>query len=220
MTTKNSPTQKKDFFAGLYVLLDDDSRWPRDPVEQCQAACAGGARIVQLRAKNASDSQQLEWAKSIRMQTQKTNTLFFVNDRFDIACLAKADGVHLGQEDLSPARLPRAVRETLYIGRSTHDLAQAERAVQEGVDYIAFGPVFGTKSKASPYAAQGVQALQKIVSRVAPLPVVAIGGITLDHATEVLQAGAKSLAIISAIAGAENPEQIATQFCALFSKKA
>lgn len=216
--TKCRPTQKNDIFSGLYVLLDDDPRWPLDPVAQCRAACAGGARIVQLRAKHASDQKQLEWAQAIRIGTRQTNTLFFVNDRFDIALLAGADGVHLGQEDLAPERLPREVRKKLYVGRSTHDLAQAERALHEGVDYIAFGPIFGTQSKVSSYAAQGTRALQEIVARVAPLPVVAIGGITLDNAAEVLQAGAKSLAVISAIANASDPQNAATQFCDLFEK--
>ncbi len=214
---QKSPTEKSRI-AGLYVLLDDDPRWPLDPVEQCEAACAGGAAIVQLRAKHASDTEQLAWARAIRTCTQRTNTLFFVNDRFDLALLAHADGVHLGQEDLAPAQIPQAARAKLFVGRSTHDRAQAEQALREAVDCIAFGPVFGTTSKESPYAAQGLERLAEIAALVAPIPLVAIGGITLDNTPDVLRAGASSVAVLSAIAAAKNPQRAATQFCELFSR--
>lgn len=208
----------KPRIAGLYVLLDDDPRWPMDPVAQCEAACAGGAPIVQLRAKHASDAKQLDWARAIRTRTRQTNTLFFVNDRFDLALLAAADGVHLGQEDLPPEKLPREARSKLLVGRSTHDATQAARAIQENADYIAFGPIFGTASKVSEYAPQGLERLAEIVRLVTPIPVVAIGGITLDNAAPLLQAGAKSIAVISAITGAREPQRAAKQFSALFSR--
>lgn len=212
-----TPHAVQSRIAGLYVLLDDDPRWPLDPVAQCEAACAGGARIVQLRAKHASDETQLEWARAIRACTRRTDTLFFVNDRFDLALLTEADGVHLGQEDFPPTQLPCEARAKLLVGRSTHDMAQAERAVQEAVDYIAFGPIFGTTSKESVYAAQGLVRLAAIVGRVTPIPVVAIGGITLDNAPQVLRAGASAISVIAAIAGAPQPQLAAKQFSALFS---
>ena len=117
--------------AGLHVLADDDPRWPRDPVAQAEAACAGGAAVVQLRCKRATDGEALRLAGAVRARTRAAGVLFVVNDRFDLALAAEADGVHLGQEDLPPARLPAAARERLLVGRSTHTLAQARAAARE-----------------------------------------------------------------------------------------
>lgn len=191
--------------AGLHVLADDDPRWPRDPVAQARAACAGGAAVIQLRAKHATDRRILAWGEAIRALTTAAGCLFFVNDRFDLALAAGADGVHLGQEDLPPARLPHAARARLRIGRSSHSPAEAERALAEGADYVAFGPLFGTTSKESPHAAQGLDALADVARRVAPLPVVAIGGIDVERAPDVARAGARAIAVISAVAGAADP---------------
>jgi thiamine-phosphate diphosphorylase len=191
--------------AGLHVLADDDPRWGRDPVDQARAACAGGAAVVQLRAKRATDREALAWGQAIRAETLRAGALFVVNDRFDLALLLDADGVHLGQEDLPPARLPEAARRRLLVGRSTHTLREAERAADEPVDYVAFGPLFGTASKTTPWGARGPDALRSVVERVAPLPVVAIGGIGADNAARALAAGARGVAVISAVAAAPDP---------------
>ena len=190
---------------GLYVLCDDDPRWPHDPVEQARAALAGGARIVQLRAKHATDRQALAWAATIRALATARAALFFVNDRFDLALAAGADGVHLGQHDLPPARVPQSARAQLLLGRSTHTLEQARVACEEPVDYIAFGPLFGTTSKNSGYTARGLDALAEVVRIVAPHPVVAIGGIDAARAADVVRAGAAAVCVISAVAGANDP---------------
>ena len=100
-------------FDGLHVLADDDPRWPIGPLEQARAACDGGARVVQLRAKHASDTQTLEWARAVRELTRAHDVRFVLNDRFDLALAAGADGVHLGQNDLPPRALPRDARERL-----------------------------------------------------------------------------------------------------------
>ncbi len=191
--------------AGLFVLADDDPRWPHDPVAQARAACAGSAAVVQLRTKHATDRIALAWAREIRALTREAGVGFFVNDRFDLALLAEADGVHLGQEDLAPDRLPPEARSRLLVGRSTHDEAQLDRAATEPVDYVAFGPVFGTASKDSPYTPRGLEALGKAAAHVAPKPLVAIGGIGEAEAGAVATAGAAGFAVISAVAGATDP---------------
>ncbi|MBW2241054.1 MAG: thiamine phosphate synthase [Deltaproteobacteria bacterium] len=191
--------------AGLFVLADDDPRWSHDPVAQARAACAGGAAVVQLRTKHATDRVALAWAREIRELTREAGVGFFVNDRFDLALLAEADGVHLGQEDLAPEQLPAEARARLQVGRSTHDEAQLIRAMTEPVDYVAFGPVFGTRSKESPYTPRGLEALSKAAARVAPKPLVAIGGIGEAEAGAVEAAGAAGFAVISAVAGAADP---------------
>ena len=192
-------------FAGLHVLVDDDPRWRLAPPALARAACAGGAEVIQLRAKFASDRECLAWAREIRDLTRACGARFVLNDRFDLALAAGADGVHLGQDDLPPASIPPALRARLAIGRSTHDLAQARTACDEPVDYIAFGPIFGTHSKRSEYAARGLGLLAEVVRAVAPRPLVAIGGITAENAGDVIAAGAAGLAVISAVAGAADP---------------
>jgi thiamine-phosphate pyrophosphorylase len=191
------------------MLADDDRRWKCDPVEQARAAGAGGATAIQLRAKHATDREALAWSAEIRALSHACGALFFVNDRFDLALAADADGVHLGQEDLPPERVPREVRRRLLIGRSTHTLEQARAAREEPVDYVAFGPVFGTRSKPSPYAARGLLLLADVVRLVAPRPVIAIGGIDASNAREITRAGAAGAAVISAVAAADDPEQAA-----------
>jgi thiamine-phosphate pyrophosphorylase len=190
---------------GLHVLADDDGRWKPGPVEQAEAACRGGAAVVQLRAKRATDRTALAWAQAIREITRAHGALFVVNDRFDLALAAAADGVHLGQDDLPPARVPAAARARLLLGLSTHTLEQACAARAEPVDYVAFGPVFGTASKDSPYDARGLARLAEAASLVAPRPLVAIGGIDAARCPDLLRAGAAGAAVISAVAGADDP---------------
>ena len=194
---------------GLYFVADDDPRWRCDPVSQARAALAGGARMVQLRAKHSRDAQALAWAEAIGAACRAHGALFFVNDRFDLALAAGADGVHLGQDDLPPARLPAPARAQLLVGRSTHTLEQARAARDEGVDYVAFGPVFGTASKDSPYPARGLAALAEAARQVAPRPLVAIGGIDAARAAAALRAGAAAVCAISAVAGADDMEAAA-----------
>ena len=190
---------------GLMVLADDASHWKIDPVEQARAACEGGAGVVQLRAKRAPDSLALEWAEAIRAITRKFDVAFFVNDRFDLALAADADGVHLGQGDIPPSRIPVPARSRLLIGRSTHSLEQAREACEDLVDYIAFGPIFATGSKDSPYDPRGIEQLAEVVCAVQPKPVIAIGGIDLGNVARVTEAGAAGVAVISAIAEAADP---------------
>ena len=190
---------------GLHVLADDDPRWSLSPPDQARAACLGGARVVQLRAKHATDRQCLVWGEEIREVTRSAGVLFVVNDRFDLALAVEADGVHLGQGDLPPDRLPEAARRRLIVGRSNHTPAQLEETARGPVDYLAFGPLFGTTSKAHDYDARGIAALEAVVRAAGPRPVVAIGGIGAEEAGAVRRAGAAGFAVISAVAGSEDP---------------
>lgn len=193
--------------AGLHVLADDDPRWTRSPLEIAEAACRGGAQVVQLRVKHLGDRDALAQAHAIRKCTRAAGLRFVVNDRFDLALLTEADGVHLGQEDLPPASLPAAARKALQIGRSTHDEAQWRRACEEPVDYIAFGPVYGTASKQSEYDARGLDAVRAAARAAAPRPLVVIGGIDLARTAELVRAGAAGIAVISAVAAAPDMVQ-------------
>ncbi|MEM9175295.1 MAG: thiamine phosphate synthase [Myxococcota bacterium] len=204
-------------YRGLHVLADDDPRWPADPVEQARQACAGGAAVVQLRAKHATDRQALAWARAIREETRAAGVRFVVNDRFDLALLAEADAVHFGQDDLPPDALPEDVRARLAIGRSTHTPEQLRATRDEDVDYVAFGPVFGTTSKDSAYDARGLEALREAVALAAPRPLVAIGGITAERVGALRSAGVGGFAVISVVAGASEPVAAARDLVTRFA---
>lgn len=201
---------------GLIALADDGPHWRLDPVEQARCACRGGASSIQLRAKRATDRVALQWAEEIRALTRERGVSFFVNDRFDLALAAQADGVHLGQDDLPPRRVPLRLRARLQIGRSTHSIDQVRRAREEPIDYLAFGPIFATGSKDSADAPRGMDQLAIAVNAARPLPVVAIGGISRENAAGVVRAGAAGIAVISAIASADEPVAAARELSQIF----
>lgn len=204
-------------YAGLHVLADDDERWPHDPVSQARLACEGGAQVIQLRVKSATDSRALEWASAIRQLTWECGAAFVVNDRFDLALACQADAVHLGQTDLPPDRVPPDARKRLAVGFSTHTPEQAEASRELPLDYVAFGPVFGTTSKTSDYGLRGLVALERVAAIVAPRPLVAIGGIDRENLAAVIQAGAAGAAVISAVASASDPVAATRELVSQFS---
>ena len=159
---------------------------------------------MQLRLKYTADGAALALARWAAERAHAAGALLVVNDRFDLADLAGADGVHLGQRDLPPERIPDELRARLLIGLSTHTLAQVRESRARPVDYIGFGPVFGTKSVESAWESRGTAMLAKAV-HLAERPVVASGGIDLANAAEVKRAGAAAAAVISAIADAPDP---------------
>ena len=158
------------------------------------ACLKGGARVLQLRVKNGSSAQFLELAERLVDSARQFDAAVIVNDRADIARMARASGVHVGQDDLGP----EAVREVLgagVIGCSTHEPAQADAALQSVADYVAVGPIFETTTKATGYTARGLDLLKHTSGR--GKPVIAIGGITLERAPQVIEAGASSVAVIT-----------------------
>ena len=176
---------------------------------------------LQLRAKSASARAIEAGARRLLPLCRAARVPFCVNDRLDVALAVGADVVHLGQDDLPLADAQRvrasAGRPDLTIGFSTHNLAQARAAAAAGADYIGFGPVFGTRSKANPDPTVGLEALAEVCRAVA-VPVVAIGGITLDAVPEVVRAGACAAAIISAVATAPDPTAAGHAVAAAFAR--
>jgi thiamine-phosphate pyrophosphorylase len=169
---------------------------------------AGGATFLQFRAKQLSGAAFLDLATAIASATRDAHALLIVNDRADIAALAGADGVHVGQHDLAPAAVRRIIAPPALVGLSTHTLEQVDRAIAEPVDYIAVGPVFGTTTKDTGYAPISLDTVRAAANRAraAGLPLVAIGGITLDRAAAVIAAGASSVAVIGDLFATRNPE--------------
>ena len=186
----------------LYTVLDPEQVGGRDAAAVLQDLLAGGAQWLQLRVKALAPRDFLELARRARTETRRRGCKLIVNDRVDIALACDADGVHLGQEDL-PLAAGRKLVGSKIIGISTHDLDQAREAEQNGADYIGFGPMFGTATKDTGYAARGVAMLRQIRAGV-NLPIVAIGGINEQNVRQVWQAGAESAAIISDILRAED----------------
>lgn len=170
---------------------------------QVEEFAAGGALFVQLREKDAAPNQFYESAVEAVAAARALGVKIIVNDRVDIALAARADGVHLGQDDLPIAEARRILGENAIIGFSTHNLAQAVAAIGLPLDYIAVGPVFATDTKANPEAVVGLENLKLIRRAIerAPsrLPLVAIGGIKKENARRVIEAGADSVAVIGAL---------------------
>jgi thiamine-phosphate pyrophosphorylase len=179
----------------LYAIVDAEAA--ERPLELTFQALNAGCAMVQLRAKQLDDVAFLRIATRVRSACAHAKVPFVVNDRADIASLVRADGLHLGQDDLSVDDARRVVGD-MPIGVSTHDLEQAVRAEAEGADLIAFGPIFETKTKQNPDPVVGLRTLEKVCQTVSR-PVVAIGGITPQNAVEALHAGARYIAVISAL---------------------
>ena len=187
----------------LYAIVDPLDTG-RDPVALAAAFFAGGARVVQLRLKSATSRELLATALRIVPLARAAGALFLVNDRPDVAHVAGADGVHLGQDDVPVAAARRVLGPDAIVGVSTHDLDEARRADAAGADYLGVGPVYATSSKASPLAPRGL-ALVRAVRAAVRRPLVAIGGITVDTAPAVRAAGADAVAMIAALARAPDP---------------
>ena len=194
----------------LYVILD--AALAATPVpELADQLYSSGVRLFQYRNKNAPAREVLQTAKEIAERVVSRDAKFFVNDRPDIAALAGASGVHLGQEDLSPEDGRAVLGLNRLLGISTHNRAQFEAAIATSADYVAIGPIFETESKVNPDPVVGT-ALLKELRPLTEKPIVAIGGITLERAGEVIQAGADSAAVISDILRANDPVVRASQF--------
>jgi thiamine-phosphate pyrophosphorylase len=186
------------------------------PAKKAIAALArAGCRWVQLRAKELSSRAFYDWAIEAVGAARSAGIAVLVNDRADIALLSAASGVHLGQEDLSPAAARRLLGRRALIGLSTHSVDEARQAEQEPVDYVAIGPVFETRSKASPFPPLGIEGVGR-VRQVVKKPLVAIGGITRDNGRAVLEAGADSLAVLSALFAGPDLELTARELLACY----
>ncbi|MFO0938772.1 MAG: thiamine phosphate synthase [Gemmataceae bacterium] len=190
--------------AKLYILLTGS---------QCQAsldwtireAAQGGASVFQLREKSLTDAELLERARNVRRWTRETRTLFIMNDRPDIARLADADGVHLGQDDLPVAAARAILGPGKLIGVSTHNVDQIHRAVLEGADYLGVGPVFPSTTKSFD-AFPGLTFVHQAAATTS-LPCFALGGITTSNVNEIVNAGLRRIAVASAVTTAEEPRQ-------------
>ena len=194
----------------LYVILDA-ALLPSDPIDLTNKLLSAGAGVFQYRNKTSSSRELLYASQSLCVTIRQNGGTFFVNDRPDIARLAGANGVHLGQDDLSVWAAREVVGNVSAIGLSTHNLQQFEAAMESDADYIAVGPIFATESKLNPDPVVGVDFIRQ-ARKLTHKPIVAIGGITLERARGVIDAGADSVAVLSDILTARNPADRVRQY--------
>jgi thiamine-phosphate pyrophosphorylase len=194
----------------LYVILD--STLLTTPALHCaQELAEAGIRLMQYRDKSAGGLELLRVSRGLASALSLLGVCFIVNDRPDVAALCAADGVHVGQEDLPPDQARAVVGSEKWVGVSTHNVEQFRKAAATTADYVAVGPVFATKSKANPDPVVGTELIRK-VRTFTEKPIVAIGGITLETAASVIEAGADSVAVISDILLAPDRGQRAKQY--------
>lgn len=188
----------------FYLVTDRGQTHGRDLLWVLERALEGGVRAVQLREKDLDGGALFTLAEKVRNLCSRYHSMLFINDRIDVAEAVEADGVQLGVRSLPVETARELLGPTLMIGASTHSLEEAQTAEREGADFILFGPVFHTVSKASYGAPQGLTALKRIVENIT-LPVYAIGGIKPEHVREVMGTGIRGISLISAVMAAVDP---------------
>lgn len=199
----------------LHLLTDTNLQQRYSHAQLARFASDGGADAVQFRQKQGSVRDKLAMLTKAAAVCRDSVVQFIVDDHLDLALAVGADGVHLGHEDL-PIEMARTIVDlhdgpTQLIGATCTNVEQAHEAVREGADYIGFGPVFPTSSKKDPAPVKGLDGLAE-VCRSAPIPVIAIGGITVERVQSVLEAGAYGVAVMSAVTMADNPEKATRKF--------
>lgn len=198
------------------VCLITDRRVARggDVVRAVEEALDGGIRAVQLREKDLGGLALFRLAEALRAATARAGARLLVNDRADVALAVGADGVHLGRASIPPQAARRLLGPGAIIGCSTHGLEELREAEQGGADFVTFGPVYATPSKAAYGPPVGTAALAR-ACRAARIPVFALGGVNAANAPEVLSAGAYGIALISAVIGAADPRSAAAELAAI-----
>ncbi len=197
-------------FPRLYAILDP-SLLATSELVLAEMLAESGVELIQYRNKNAPSRELFEISLRLSTALARRGVRFIVNDRPDIALLAGAGGVHVGQEDLGVEEARAICDKQRWVGVSTHTLEQLAAADRTSADYIAFGPIFPTTTKQNPDAVVGMELLRR-ARQMTRKPLVAIGGITLERAREVYGAGADSLAVVSDLICAANPGERAREF--------
>jgi thiamine-phosphate pyrophosphorylase len=200
-------SRKKRLQSFRLYAVTDIKQYDEEYIKKIEAALRGGVDIVQLRSKHLHDREFFALGVKIRELAARYAKLFFVNDRPDICRALNADGVHIGQDDLPVSVVRKMLPRGCLIGKSTHSVEQARRTMREDVDYIGFGPLFGTPTKPD-YAPIGLDDIPHVMKN-ATMPVVCIGGIDHSNIDDVIAAGAERVAVVRAIFDQTDVEQAA-----------
>ena len=190
----------------LHILTDTVLQSRFSHMEITLLAIAGGADTIQFRQKSGSTREMIEIARNLKRLCSEADVTFIVNDRLDVAIAAEADGVHLGQDDFPIPKARQLLGEGRIIGGSAATLDDARKCLSEGADYVGFGPVYPTTSKDDAGPVSGIDILKQVVE-IIPLPIIAIGGVDAENIPDVMRAGARGIAVISAVCCQDDPEE-------------
>jgi thiamine-phosphate pyrophosphorylase len=202
----------------LYLVADADFAAGRDLAALVEAAVEGGVTVVQLRAKRLADGAFVELGLEIARRLKKTGVPLLINDRLDIALACGAAGIHLGQADLPVPVARRLLGPDAPIGVSVNTPEEALRAERKGADYVGAGPAYPTTTKEMSLPVLGPDGI-RLIAGATRLPVVAIGGIVADNAADLASAGARGIAVISAILGAPDAKRAAEELKRAFIRR-
>ncbi|OHD53405.1 MAG: thiamine-phosphate diphosphorylase [Spirochaetes bacterium GWF1_51_8] len=209
---------RKSLPDGIYGLTAEIYSHGRKNTDVVRAMIAGGVSIVQYREKeNKTPREKLAECNEIRRMTRDAGVMFIVNDDIEIAILCGADGIHVGQDDLSVADVRKLAGDAMIVGLSTHTPEQAQDALKTGADYIGVGPLFETHTKVNVIAPVGLSYLEYVEANI-DLPYVAIGGIKLHNIGEVLSRGARTVALVTEIVGADDIEGMTRRIASKFEQ--
>lgn len=195
----------------LCLITDTVIQKKYSHLQIAQMAIKGGADIIQLRDKTLPTGKLIEVAKKIAELCRKHNVLFIVNDRVDVVMASGADGVHLGKEDIPVKDARKLLGSRKIIGGTAHSLNEAKLREKEGADYIGFGHIYPTKSKYKPEKAKGTKLLAEVVKRV-KIPVIAIGGISLNNIDDVKDTNVHGIAVIGSVLNSSTPVRVLKEF--------
>ena len=200
--------------ARLYPVISSEFCSGRSPLEVFTAAAEGGAKVIQIREKHWDKARICELLRACRPVADRYGVLVSVDDHADVARDAGADGVHIGQDDMSVAEV-RAISPELLIGKSTHNLEELLAAQAEGTDYLNIGPIYPTQTKSVSYPAVGLEKLRELVPQVV-IPFSVMGGIKARHIPELLAAGARRIAMVTEVTQAPDVAAKVRELEALF----
>lgn len=210
-TTNGEPTSPERSIGRLHVLTDFHLQQRYSHAELARLAIRGGADTIQFRQKHGGVQNMLAEARKVADVCRDASIPLIVDDRLDITQAVDAHGVHLGQQDFPVDAARSILGSGKTIGATATKTHQAKEAYELGADYIGFGPVFPTTSKRNPKSVKGPEGLAEACAAV-PIPVIAIGGVTHDRVRSALEAGAHGVAVLSAVATANDPQQASARF--------
>ena len=211
-TDKHNSRMERFVQAGLYLVTSATLSGGRSTRQIVTWALEGGTKLLQLREKALPGREFFELALDIRRMTSEAGALLLINDRLDIALAVEADGVHLGQDDL-PIERARRIAPDLIIGASSHSVAEARQAEKLGASYVNIGPLFPTKTKEWTADFLGIEGL-KAISPLVSIPFTVMGGIKKEHIPALKAAGARTIALVTAVTQAPDPRQAAADLLA------
>ena len=217
MTTRHQARMRRFLKAGLYVVTSREASAGRETIAIVRAVLAAGVTLIQLREKKLGKRDLIALAREIRRLTDEAGALLLINDHADVALAVGADGVHLGQDDF-PVSEARKLRPDWIIGASTHTEAEAVAAEEAGASYVNIGPLFPTSTKKAKTSSLGMDGLRRISARVS-VPFTVMGGIQERHIPDLLAAGARTVAVVSAVTAAPNPENAARALLAALRRR-